>query len=687
MKANITKGLYHLKKFATIRVKLMVSFMIPILFIIILGVVSFNQAAEGIRSSYQNSTEQTIVMTGKYLQLGIDNLEATAAQYVSATENSRYVIGYYMDDILKNNDVYNRMKSEFKRKESVDDFISYISVQTDKTSPVSTTTQTTMNISGGFYDTSFGQSVKASPTKNFWIGQDTYLDEKLGVGSDQYSLRLVRNFVGSDAFIVIDMDKTMIRDLLLSVGLDESGVLALVTPEGKEIYKTGWEADQETVFHNQEFYRSMISSEETSGAQYLEYQGQEQLFMYTKLGDTGSSICALIPKNTIQSKADSIRSITIIIVLIACLVAIIIGFTISFGIGRIIKYIISKLKKASGGDLTVNFTTNRNDEFRILINEINSTFNNIKALISQVKQLSGEASAESYEVAKASSGFVKATEDINHAMGEIEQGITQQARDAENCLEQMDHLSEKIVLMLENTKEVNSIADETKSSVGKGSVISERLNMQTKATIEITIQIVEGIEDLTDKSKKINSILNIINDISNQTNLLSLNASIEAARAGDAGKGFAVVAEEIRNLSEQIKNQITDIKSIIGNIQSSTALLTKTAKEAGDVMELQEAAVRDTTASYTMINRNVDQLMQHFGQINHSVYDIEEARVNTLSAIENISAVLEEIAASTDNVSHSATHQLQSAHLLNESSGSLSDKSDKLYQETQRFTV
>ncbi len=687
MKTNITKGLYIFRKFATIRIKLMVSFLIPILFIIILGVVSFNQAAEGIRSSYQNSTEQTIIMTGKYLQLGIDNIEAVAAQYVSTKENSQYMIGYYTDDILKNNDVYNRIKSEFFRKETVDAFISYISALTDKTTSVSTKELTTDPLAGDFYNTTLGQSVKKNPTKNFWIGKDNYLDEKLGVGADQYSLRLVRNFVGSNAFIVIDMDKAMISDLLLSVGLDESGILALVTPEGKEIYKTGWEADKESVFHNQEFYRTMISSEEESGALYVDYEGQEQLFMYSKIGDTGSSICALIPKNTIQGKADSIRSITIVIVLIACIIAIIIGLSISLGIGRIIKYIIAKLKKASSGDMTVDFTTNRNDEFRILINEINSTFHNIKNLISQVKQLSEEASAESSEVAKASTDFVKATEDINQAMGEIEQGISQQAKDAENCLEQMDHLSNKIVLVRENTDEINRIAEETKSSVGKGSQISERLNTQTRATIDITADIVKGIGDLSDKSVKINAILNIINDISNQTNLLSLNASIEAARAGDAGKGFAVVAEEIRNLSEQIKNQITDIKSIIGNIQNSTSLLTKTAKEAGDVMELQEAAVRDTTVSYAIINQNVDQLIQRFGQINRSVQDMEEARGNTLGAIENISAVLEEIAASTDNVSQSATHQLKSAMFLNESSGSLSDKSVRLYEETQKFTV
>ncbi len=403
--------------------------------------------------------------------------------------------------------------------------------------------------------------------------------------------------------------------------------------------------------------------------------------------DTSKTYISLSHSSTILSKANSIRKITLIIVIIACIVAVFTGFAISNGIDKTIKNIILQLKKASKGDLTVEFKTNRKDEFRILIEEINNTFSNMKELIGQVKNLSGDASIESAEVAMTSEAFLKATEGINNAMNEIEQGVMQQAQDAEKCLVQMDHLSEKIVLMSGNTKEINKIAEETKDSIEKGTIITKKLNDQTESTINITSDIVEEIKNLAEKSMLINSIINIINEISNQTNLLSLNASIEAARAGAVGRGFAVVAEEIRNLSDQIKRNTNDIKSIIGNIQDSTKRLTNTAKEAGNVMELQETAVKDTTASYSMINSKVDSLMANFQLITNSVVDIEEARISTLGAIENISAVLEEIAASADNVSQSASNQLQSVEKLHQSSGNLSEKSDRLYQETQRFEV
>ena len=671
----------------TIRVKLILSFLIPILFILILGIVSFNKAATGIRSSYENSTEQTIHMTSSYLELGIKAIEAVATQYVGEDVKQKYVIGYYNDDKVKNTSIYNSMKTELIRKEKTEDFISQITILTDKTKLVSSKELEVENICTGFFETELGKAIKANRSKAYWVGKSDYLDEKMGIGTNTYSLRFIRNFSTSDAIIVIDMDLIIVRDILKSVEFDKTGVLALITSDGREIFSDDTMNEDVEIFANQEFYKKIVASEEMHGAFYIDYQGKDQLFMYSKIGTSGAVIGALIPKSIISSKADSIRQITFIIVIIACIAAVFTGVAISYGIDRTIKHIIAKLEKASKGDLSVEFKTNRRDEFRILIDQINHTFANMKTLIGQVKLLSEEATNESTDVAKTTEEFVKNTMDINTAMNEIEQGVMQQANDAEKCLLQMDHLSEMIVLMSDNTKEVNKIVEMTKNSIGQGTVITKKLKEQTKSTIDITSNIVDEIENLADKSMRIHSIINIINEISNQTNLLSLNASIEAARAGEVGKGFAVVASEIRNLSEQIKNQINDIQDIVENIQSGTKKLTITAKEAGDVMLLQENAVKDTTDSYDQINQSIDQLMICFQNISNDVSGIDVARSSTLVAIENISAVLEEVVASTDNVSQSTSDQLHAVEQLHQSSSNLSEKSERLYQETQRFTL
>jgi methyl-accepting chemotaxis protein len=272
-------------------------------------------------------------------------------------------------------------------------------------------------------------------------------------------------------------------------------------------------------------------------------------------------------------------------------------------------------------------------------------------------------------------------------MTEIEQGVNQQALEAEQCLTQMDALNKKIELVSDNTKEIGLIADNTKQRVIEGTYVSDELNKQTSSTISTTKGIIQEIEKLAEKSSSINSIINVINDIANQTNLLSLNASIEASRAGEYGRGFAVVASEIRNLAEQSKSSVNDIKFIIESILEDTINVVEIARKVESVLKLQESAVKNTTDSYQDINESVEKLVVFLKQISENVDSINETRVTTLSSIENISAVLEEIAAASNNVSQSSNEQLHSVESLNLSAVRLDTHVDNLTKEIEKFKV
>jgi methyl-accepting chemotaxis protein len=680
--SNVLNGIRHL---ATIRVKLIASFLVPIVFIIILGIVSFGKAAQGIRNSYEKSTKQTINMTVQYLQFGVDSIEALSTQYVNDDTVKKYFFNNGDDELITHQN-YETIYNSILAKQVTDNFISNISIFSDKVDSISTVTSVGENILGDFFDTETGKNISKSKDI-FWIGSDSFLDAKTGVGADSYSLRLVRNFRDADALIAIDMDINTVQDILKSMEFDKTGTVGLVTSDGKEIISGGQVGNTKAIFSDKSFYKDAVASKESSKAYYVDFQGKENLFIYSKIGDTGSLICAVVPKSTIYSQADSIKQLTAIIVLIACIFAVLIGLLISTDIDKAIKYIITKLKKTAGGDLTVDFNTKRRDEFRVLNDGINNTFLNMKELIMQVKDMSEDVSETSTDVAKTSEMFFKTTEDISTSMNEIEQGVIQQAKDAEECLLQMDELSNMIVHMSENTCQIGKIAEGTKNRIQEGTIVTSDLNNQTKSTRMITTEIVKGIEDLALCSMSIGSIINVINDISNQTNLLSLNASIEAARAGDVGRGFAVVADEIRKLAEQTKQSINDIEHIVETIQGNTMDLVMTAKKAENVMVLQDNAVKNTTDSYYGINKSVDDLIVYLKYIIENVNSIDEARTSTLGAIENISAVLEEIAASTNNVNQISNNQLQSVETLKYSAGNLKQNSELLVQSVQRFTV
>jgi methyl-accepting chemotaxis protein len=126
---------------------------------------------------------------------------------------------------------------------------------------------------------------------------------------------------------------------------------------------------------------------------------------------------------------------------------------------------------------------------------------------------------------------------------------------------------------------------------------------------------------------------------------------------------------------------------IIDNIQQDTKDLVGIAKQAEGVMTLQDIAVINASRSYIMISESVDDLTSLLKTIIENVGNMEAARVNTLGAIENITAVLEETAASANSVNQTSNNQLNSVEKLSKSASNLNGSSDELVEAINKFTV
>lgn len=678
--------------FYTLRFKMIASFLIPIGCIILLGIVSFDKASHGIIKNYEKATIDSINMAAEFLRFGFKNVEASAVQYVGDSSFSTYLRN--TGEMMELNNTRKNIQNSFQTKKITDEFIGNIYILTDTSVPISTLSKSIeAGVYTGFTETLNGEYIKNNRLKSIWIGEDNFLDEKLGTKKNDYSLRLLRYFVGVDAILIVDINANTVNQIMNNLGFDETGFLGFITPDGRELISKSTDSDEsgpveaKNVFTSETFYQEAINNKEDSGTKYVDYRGEQYLFLYAKVGDGQGMLCGLMPNSAITKQADSIKEITVIIVIVACILGLITAVLLSIGVDRVIKNIISKLKKASRGDLNVSFTSKRKDEFKILMEELETTFHNMKELIYHVKAMSREVSLSSNTVSKTSEEFLLSFGEISIAMNEIEQGIQHQSNDAEECLTQMDNLSKRMEIVSQNTKEIGAIADNTKNQVHSGTLITDQLNQQTKSTIAITTNIISEIENLAQKSSSINNIINVINEIANQTNLLSLNASIEAARAGEHGKGFLVVASEIRNLAEQSKHSVNNIKDIIESIIEDTRKTVDIANQVDEALKLQENAVSNTTIFYNDINGSVEKLLIYLKYITENVSNMEEARITTLKGIENISAVLEEIAASSSNVNQTSNKQLSSVEALSESATRLNNNVDMLVREVQKFQV
>ncbi|MFA9464936.1 MAG: methyl-accepting chemotaxis protein [Velocimicrobium sp.] len=662
----------------SIAIKIIASFMVPVCSVIILGVVSYNTAYHAIVKSYKKSSLNAVEMSCEYLQLGFHSIEATGLQYVL----DETIESFTKSDVdVNTSKLEKNIRKTLKAKLVSDDFIDQIHIISRNGKIISTSSKVDQNIYDAFLKTKEGSDLSRKSNSSYWFGDSEYLNKVLATSNENYAMRYVRGFVSGKACIILDAKSSVVKDVLDNFDFGEGSITALITADGREVFspsKKEETRDINPIFSNQSFYMQSLDLNETSGNMDVRYQGEKYLYLYSKVGEEGAMVCALIPEKNVIGQVSDIKNITMIIVLLSCFIAIVFGIKMASGIQKTIHYFIKQLHKVSEGNLSVQLKIKRKDEFLLLSSGINTMIDSMKELIDKVKMQSTSVTESSVEVMQSAEIFTKLTQCITESINEIQMGATQQATDSGSCLNQMDALSEKIQTVGKKTAEISIITSETKDSIEMGMGFMEMLDVKSKKTKEITREISNHMKRLEEKSSSIQKIVETINVIAEQTNLLSLNASIEAARAGEYGKGFAVVAKEIGSLAEQSVHSVKEIEKIIYEIQTQTRDAVTVVKEADCVVKDQEKAVEKTEESFEKLNSNVKKLIDNVSLIAESIGNINTARADTLSAIENISAVSEETASAAISVYDNTCGQLEAVHALYDLSKVLGENAKSL---------
>lgn len=683
MTKNTTKNPIPLWK--RIRFKLIFAFLIPVIFIIALGVVSYQKATTQIIATYRDSVDQTVSMMNQYLTLSFDTVQSSYKSYMNDDTLKKYLNGMYDNDASASFNTPNTYEDDFIKAVTTDALISNIYVLSDKEKTISTTKTAETGLLSAYLESAQGQILSADKAKYYLFGNQSELDAKLGTDASKYSVRLARYFSNAPAMLVIDFKPSVLENTLSSLDGGEGSLVGFVTCDGTEYLSSLSAPTEDSAFVGKDYVTEAFASEEASGFSYVE--DDNYLFLYSKIGSRNAMICALIPQANIIGQTAEIKNISMILVIAASIVAILLGSVLAGQYGGSIYYFIRRLKKVSAGDLTIEVHSKRHDEFQLLADGICDMINHMKLLVSGLKDVNEELSRAANDMSAASQHFLTTSQDIQSQVGEMRQGIEKLDEGSEDCMQQMDSLSDTIGSVSTHSDQISELATGTASAIHTGIESVEHLKENTSSTIQITSSIVDTIGKLTEKSKAIGSITEAINEIAEQTNLLSLNASIEAARAGEAGRGFAVVAQEIQKLADQSLHSSGEISRIIEEIETTTEEATQVARQAESVVDDQNRAVNSTTDSFRQIDNKVEGLLKSLQQINDSVTDMENQRNTTLSAISGISAVSAETAAGSSNVATAAEKQLAAIQELDKATSALAARSEELTTLLSRFQV
>lgn len=425
-----------------------------------------------------------------------------------------------------------------------------------------------------------------------------------------------------------------------------------------------------------------------NGVIHAEMNGSDHTIAFQEMKEINGIYVLLIPTDSYMQPVHSMLYFTIVVIVISMAVATVLLTLFVRKITKPLNQLRGTMRTAREGSLQISPAIETSiPEIVSLQKSYNSMIEQMMRMVQELASTTKELGSTGDKLKDSSQNTLASSQQLVSAINLVKLGAEQTAASSETSVKSFKDMTELIEAILSNMNSVTSSSAAMNDSAVTGDRNIGQLITSTHTFEADFKHLNDTIHQVKAYAKSITNLVGMVQAVADQTRLLSLNASIEAARAGDAGKGFAVVANEVRNLAEQSAQTTDEISQAITNMEKITA-------GATEEFDLMHTKIKKNLTMASSARHSFDELMKEISGVSqklHSMQDelenLEETLPHLAQEADSFLAVSQETLASAEEMLSASEIQIQQMESTDQIGLKLNSLAKSLSKITQQFSV
>lgn len=408
---------------------------------------------------------------------------------------------------------------------------------------------------------------------------------------------------------------------------------------------------------------------------------------FQEISNTDWLLVSYVPEDKIFQELHAMRNILLAVGIGALIILLVLIERLIYVVINPVKFLTNTIVSMSDGDFTVEVTKKSRDEIGVMGSKVTEFIQAMRQLISNILQASRKLAGQAESSENVSSNLYDASVVQSKMMSELGTTVDQLSESINEIAQNATTLAMVVSDTRQDSLKANDKMNETVQVTEQGRSDMEKVGNAMSDIRKSIDELQDSINNVGNASQEITSIIAIIGEIAEETNLLSLNASIEAARAGDAGKGFAVVATEIAKLASTCADSVQNIDNLITQVNTLIDDTVKKAENSADHIEDSGKLIFKAVDTFRLIYENISQTSQDITGVIEKIGKVDEVATGVAAISEEQAASADEILATAQNMVEEAEQITKNSQLVAEEAKQLSVTSEELNAQMKAFKI